>query len=454
MNKHTGTAELNATGSAQLLRTIRQQHWTRRSTLAAALTLGLVGCVPPTESPDATGGGDGDAAAGTALTCWGWREDEAWVGLMEQYNATEPEVKVEYRGYRADEYNSVLQTGLSGNSGPDLMMLRSYGGMETVVAGGGIAPVEDGVPELADFDEVGLAGARSVDDGKVYGIPFATVTGHVIYNAGLFAEHGLNEPQTWDEFIELNDALTEQGISPLAVGALDSWALPIVRDIMGASGYGGPDLQQGILNGETNFLDEGYTTANQTLHDLSKYFPEGFEGLSYADAQALFISGQSAMFPAGLWQLAEFRAQAPDLEYGIFDVPRIDGSTEDPYTMGYVDGSIGMSSRLEGGQREAALAFLRWVAGEDFGRGVANDLSSVPAAPGIEPEDELMAKAISGYEGNPTPYLTYVSFDYGTPSGTQLEYDNIQRMLLGEIDAASVGQAVHDGIDQWFEPTE
>ncbi len=421
---------------------------------AAALTLALAACSNPSGAEPQGAAAPGDDAPAGVVSVWGWRQDAPWTELVESYNATDPVMEIEYRGYKADEYNSILQTGLAGGDGPDVMMLRSYGGLETVVAGGGVAAIGQDVPELAGFAESNLAGATSVEDGEVYGVPFQVVTANVIYNKTMFDELGLSEPTTWSEFIEVNDAIMAAGSIPLAVGALDSWALPIVRDLVGASAYGGPELQEGIRSGATDFLDPGYAAANQALLDLTEYFPAGYEGLSYADAVALFVSGQAAMFPGGIWELPTFQEQAPDIELGLFNVPRTDGSTDEPFAMGYVDGSFGMSQALEGDEREAALAFLSWTAGEEFGQGVADQLLALPTVPAVEPQDPLLAEATAMYAANPTPYLTYVSFDYGTPAGSSLEYDLLQRMLLGEVAPQEVGKGVQEGISQWFVPSE
>lgn len=396
-----------------------------------------------------------DAGSGTeSVTMWGWRQDKPWAGLIEEYNATNPKVRVDYQGYKGDEYNQVLQTGLSGDSGPDLVMLRSYGGLETVVAGGSVAPIDEDVPELSTFPDDVLAGARSVNDDKMYGVPFTVISSQMFYNTKLLEEVGLEEPKTWDEFITLCDKLKAVGHTPIAQGALDSWTLPVARDIVGASAYDGPEFQKSLLAGKATFEDPAYAKANQALLNLKPYFPKGFEGLSLGDSIALFASGKAAMLPGGIWLLADLRKQAPDMKIGLFSAPRLDGSKEEPFTMGYVDGALGMASNLEGEEREGAVAFLKWATTKEFGQYVADELLSLPAVPEVASSDELLREATEAYTSNPTPYLTYTGFDYGSPSGTSLEYDNLQRMMLGEATGAEVGSALQEGISQWFKPSE
>lgn len=414
-----------------------------------SISAALVGAVLVASACSSTG----ESPESDPLSMWGWRQDDVWNQLIAAYNATDPAVPVEYQGYLATEYNTVLQTGLSGGDGPDLMMLRSYGGLETLVAGGSVAALDGEVEALEALPSDVLDGARSIQDGHVYGVPFQLVTANILYNVELFSEHGLEEPATWEEFIAICDTLQSAGVTPLAAGVLDSWVLPLYRDLFGAADYDGPDFLERVRSGEADFTDPAYAQANQTLSDLTQYFPQGFEGLSYVDANSIFLSGEAAMYPGGIWELSTFQAEGT-VEMGLFNVPRTDGSSDAPYAMGYVDGAFGMNADLDGAAKDGAIAFLEWAGSAEFGSAIANQTLALPAVPGVEPADPLLAKATAAYYENPTPYLTYVGFDYGTPSGTSLEYDNLQRLLLGQITASEVGDNVQAGISQWFTPEQ
>lgn len=404
----------------------------------AAMTAGLAGCATT-----------GAASDEQTLTVWGWRTDAPWIELMESYEIDG--MTVDYKSYKPDEYNQILQTGLGSSTGPDLVMLRSYGGLDTLVSGGGIEPLDENFAGLGSIPTNLVDGARSNVDGKVYGVPFQSVTANVIYNKTVLDDLGLSEPTTWDEFIALNDDLLAEDMTPMAAGALDAWILPIYRDLFGAAAYGGPQFAADLLDGSTTFDDERYTTANETLMDLTKYFPSGFEGINVEDAKALFISGQAPLYPGGIWELTNFRDAMPDVELGLMDVPPVDG--DQGYAMGYLDGAIGMASGLDESKREAALQYLEWVGSADFGQAIADDLLAIPAVEGITPADPLLAKAATAFATNPTPYLTYVNFDFGTPSGTSLEYSDLQAMVIGQKSPSEVGADVQSGISQWFEPT-
>lgn len=406
--------------------------------VVAAVAVSLVGCSGGAESNENT------------LTVWGWRTDAPWIELMESYEGDG--FTVEYNAFKPDEYNQVLQTGLASSTGPEIMMLRSYGGLDTVIAGGGVAPLEDDFTGLSSIPANLVDGVRSRTDGKVYGVPFQSVTANVIYNKTVLDSLGLSEPTTWDEFIDLNEELLKNDITPMAAGALDSWILPIYRDLFAASVYGGPQFSTELLDGSTTFEDERYTAANEVLLDLTKYFPRGFEGINYSDANALFVSGEAPLYPGGIWELTNFKKEMPDAELGVFTVPAVDGG--EGFAMGYLDGAIGMASGLEGAKQEAAQEYLEWVGSTEFGQKIADDLLAIPTVEGVTPADPLLAEASEAFAERPTPYVTYVNFDFGTPTGTSLEYAGLQNMVIGQLEPSQVGAEVQAGISQWFEASQ
>lgn len=423
----------------------------RLALLLTGIVVAVSACAPA-GSPASPAGTTGSAGQVT-VQAWGWNQDPAWKQSVEAFNASQTAVKVEYRGYKADEYNTVLQTGLSGQSGPDVMMLRSYGGLETVAAAGLLEPLNDRVSALSGFAKPVLAGATSIADGKVYGVPFAIQTGNIQYNKKIFADQGIAVPTTWAEFIAACDKLSAAGITPMSATYKDSWTLPILRDTLAASLYGGPAFADELVKGTATFTDARYTKANQALLDLKKYFPKAAAGMSYDDSKTLFVSGKAAMFPGGIWELSQFRAANKDLDIGIFNAPPVEGSGPG-YAMGYVDGSWGMSKAISDDRKAAATTFLSWIASAEYGTKIADDLLQLPVVPGVVAKDPLLAQVGTWYEANPTPYLTYVNFDYGTPSGTELEYGSLQKMMLGQIDAAQVGKDLNEGISQWFKPRQ
>jgi raffinose/stachyose/melibiose transport system substrate-binding protein len=419
--------------------------------LVAGFTVALSACAPSANSGDQSGSDEEEVT----LKVWSWRTEdvEAYNKIFNVFEEEHPGITVEFEAFQNTEYNQILTTGLAGSDGPDVPMVRAYGQLQPNIEAGQLEPIDGEVEGLDDIAEGVLAGAKGKADGKTYAVPLATQTLQMFYNKQIFEEQDLEVPTTWDEFIDVNEKLLAAGITPMALGAKDDWILPIFADIVGSARYGGSEFEQKVLSGETDFTDPDYVASLELITDLQKYLTPDVVGVSYTDSQIQFSSGQAAQFPGGSFEIATFRNQAPDLELGSYQVPLPEGAVLDaPVSPAYADGNFAVNSKSE--NKEAAFELLNWLATPEFGQLVADELNQFSAIPGVTYSDEVMQEAWDNYEEGQAPYLLLVDFRYGEPLGTAVLGTEIQKMFLGEVDAAGAAAALQAGISQWFTPGE
>ena len=135
------------------------------------------------------------------LTFWSWRQEDraAYEQFIDTFEAANPGITVKFETFEAANYNTILSTALAGGTGPDVMMVRAYGGLENVASAGYLEPLStETVPALADFNPAAIAAETMRSDGQIYAVPFASQTQFVIYNKAIFDANGIAEPQTWD----------------------------------------------------------------------------------------------------------------------------------------------------------------------------------------------------------------------------------------------------------------
>ncbi|MFV0405387.1 MAG: ABC transporter substrate-binding protein [Propioniciclava sp.] len=424
---------------------------------AVAVTLLATACAPsaptPGEGQTTTSGECADG--GTTLSVWSWRtEDEKqYQTIFDVFEKQNSCITIEFQAFKNTEYLQILQTGLGGSDGPDVAQVRAYGQLQPFVQGGNLVAIDDIVDGLDGINPTVLDGAKGLEDGKVYGVPFATQTLQVFYNKKIFAEHNLDVPTTWDELIQVNDTLLEAGVTPLSVGAKDSWIIPIVHDIFGSAQYGGTDFQTKILAGDTDFNSAEYVASIETFQSLQKYMPKDVVGVSYTDSQILFTSEQAAMFPGGSFELAFFQSQNPDLDLGVFQAPPPPGSVLDHgVTPSFADGSWAINTASE--KQEAAATLLNWMATAEFGQLMADELKQFSPISGVTYSDPVMAEEWRLYEQASSPYLQLVSFRYGEPLGSSLMGEGGQELLLGQLTPAEVAEKIQTGVSTWFTPND
>jgi raffinose/stachyose/melibiose transport system substrate-binding protein len=419
--------------------------------LAAMATLGsalaLTAC-----APSSGGSSEGEGGSKT-LTVWSWRvEDEAaYNKIFDVYEKSHEGITVNFKPFKATEYNKILATGLAGSDGPDVPQVRSYGQLQTTVASGSLVPL-DGKVDLSGWDETVLASAKGKEDGKVYSVPFARQATVMFYNKDLFEKNGLSVPTTWDEFMAANKKLAAAGITPIAVGAKDDWTLPIVHEVLAAPRFGGKAFHEAVTTGEKDFTDPDWVASVKVVGDLKAYMPKSVTGVAVTDAQTLFSSGKAAMFPGGSYDLATLQKANPEMKIGVLEVPPAPGSPEGSQatTAGWADGNFGVSSKSK--NQAEALELVKWMSTKEFGQMVADEIKQISAVPGVEYKDELLKQISGSYDKNGSPYLLLTDFRYGSPSGTELLGKGVQEMLLGKKDAGTVSKELDTGVKTWFKP--
>ncbi|TXK19433.1 ABC transporter substrate-binding protein [Homoserinibacter sp. GY 40078] len=214
------------------------------------------------------------------------------------------------------EINSIPQADLDGQ----IQLLVGQDALPAMFAAGG-TPAEGAklwnAGKLVDFDEAldelgvldqiepaAISTIKQLYGGAFSFLPFQYNIEGIFYNKALFAEYGIEEPQTWDELLAASATFKENGIIPLTASGEQGW--PITRLL---SGYIfrslGPDALQKVADGEAKLTDEGYVEAAQAIADLgaSGYLNDNIASLDYDGAQNEFLNGNAAMFYMGTWAL-------------------------------------------------------------------------------------------------------------------------------------------------------
>ncbi|GHU70871.1 sugar ABC transporter substrate-binding protein [Clostridia bacterium] len=296
-------------------------------------------------------------AEGVSLTMGSWRVDDSVMveALLAQYKETTG-VEIVFQPNPSAQYNSVLRTQLDAGIGPDLLYARSYFTGRDLYENGFLMDVSD-IPGLKENFVASSLEPWQNTDGTYFAVPFAAVSQVVYYNIDIFAENGLEIPQTWDEFIAVCDALQAAGITPLGNGLASNWdILECVFLGMLPNYVGGADSRALYESGEKKLNDEAFVQAYTDFQQLSKYFPDGFEALGNDDGVMMLALGQCAMVIDGSW------SSVTQDEYGLnwssfaFPVP----AGHEAALCFHPDMGIAGNTKTE--HPEEVKAFLAWLA--------------------------------------------------------------------------------------------
>ncbi len=172
---------------------------------------------------------------------------------------------------------------------------------------------------------------------KIYGstlsvLPFELNIEGFWYNKKIFAQNGIQPPQTYDELTQIAANLQQKGIQPFTASGTQGW--PITRLI---SNYLyrklGPDALDNVKGGQARLTDSSYVEAAQAVATLGKqgYFGKGVATLDYQPAEDLFLQGKAAMYYMGSWAVRDYTnpsmTKIGEDNIGYFPFPNVTGGT-------------------------------------------------------------------------------------------------------------------------------
>ncbi|MDK2951216.1 MAG: raffinose/stachyose/melibiose transport system substrate-binding protein [Kosmotogales bacterium] len=390
--------------------------------------------------------------AGT-VEIWSWRaqDEDVWKEVEAKLQAEGKDIKIDFRGFLATEYDSKMLLALQGGEGPDIAYTRRLPGGRTQ------ALIESGlIKSLAadvDFSNFTESVLKSITfQGEEYGVPFAVQVVGIFYNKDMFDEFGFEEPETWGELLEIADGFKQAGIDPFFAPVKDAWAIVMQHASAGVSILQ-PEWIEKLAKGETNFLDPEWINMNQYMYDLKQYFQKGFSGNSTSDLESAFAFGVSPMVFYGIWGVQMWQELNPDINVGYFMVPPI-SKEQEPYAYVYMDGSLGLTSSCD--NAEDTMEVLKFAATPEFGTIFSNITLNIPGVSGADmPDVPILQEVNEVAENHASPWVYWVGSDFvtGKPSlYSDILSPGLQELYADKITPEELAQRCQDGLSQWYGP--
>lgn len=374
------------------------------------------------------------------LTFLSWYPQEKFQPILDAFESEHPEINIEFQ-YSAPvaDYLEKMQVLTSTGEIPDIFYIAAENKTE-LISNGYAADITntEAVSKLVDANK-----SVYTDSGKVYGFAPTTWVGGYFYNTEIFNELGLEEPKTWDEFLEVCDALLSSGTRPIIERGewfWDSFLGPFMNDYL----VDNPNYHQEVMDGRKTFADGWGPFIEKWYNDLivPGYIDEDLVSVSSQEFFSEFATGNAGMLAGHAGHLLDVRKLEPEFEVGFFPMP----GTEEGISVAYgaVDVAIGISSETE--YQEQAEVFLDFIARDDIIQLYQDMNGYVIGMNGVQSDvDPILSDIAQQYsEGKVNVYIP--QGDWG-PYGTGLQQQLIsssQQLLLKEIDSNTFIQQMHD----------
>jgi raffinose/stachyose/melibiose transport system substrate-binding protein len=237
-------------------------------------------------------------------------------------------------------------------------------------------------------------------EGEVNGLGYVNNADGIIYNRAIFAEQGLEVPETWDELIAVCEQLQAAGIAPFSASLAESWTVMPSWNAIGAyaaqDGFFDTMREEGenvgpnsAVSFEKNFAD---TMTKQA--ELFGYAQDGARGASYDESSAIFANGEAAMMMQGIWALSPVKNINPDIDAAIFPYP-VPENPEDRLLVTGVD--VVVTRAAESEHPEEAQRFIDFMFRPDVVEAYAASQTMIPAVEGAELSDDPALQSVAPY---------------------------------------------------------
>lgn len=322
---------------------------------------------------------------------------EAFDAILAKYQETHPNVTFESQMYSQNDYIAQLPIRIANGDTPDIMMGSPNQYSDIIEAGK--------VKNLTDNELIAALGLSEGDlknceyNGEVYALPLDFKTYGVIYNKAIFEKYGLTEPKTQDEFDALCKTLQDNGVDPFIrnnsnVTYPDIEMRATLWPLLLENGHA--DAFEKLMNGEAQFADYpefakafelwGRRLAFNRIDDMSN---------DTTMARQKIAAGEAAMIYDGTWAFAQIQGFNPEVEYGMFVMPRDDGK-ENGWCI-QLDQLFMVSN--ESKHEEAVMEFMAFLLSPEIAGFWSAQTLGPSVVPGVEAEmPEVIMVACQGKE--------------------------------------------------------
>ncbi|MCR5716420.1 MAG: extracellular solute-binding protein [Lachnospiraceae bacterium] len=247
-----------------------------------------------------------------------------------RFMADYPNIKINQVHQQNDNYKQQLVVAMSSGQAPNMYIHWGGGPMAEYYKSGFVNDITDMYAKYDHPDFIDAAVAQSTYDGKMMAIPFGGLSGcDIFYNKTIFADLGLEVPETIDDLEAVCATLKENGITPFALANASKWTGSMYYMYLVARHSGNEEFDAAYTqeNGGS-FTSPAFIYAAEKIQDWVKkgYFPDGVNSLTADDNQdrALLYDGSAAMMLHGSWQVSGLKSDNEEWyteNIGVFRFP-------------------------------------------------------------------------------------------------------------------------------------
>lgn len=238
-----------------------------------------------------------------------------------------PNVKLDWECVDwGESFNEELNARFAAGDIPDILIGKAQDA-GYYSATGNLAPIDERFVE--DLDK--MARESVTIDGIAYGIPYNYWYQGVIYNKDIFAQYGLEAPETREELETIVETLEAGGETPFAGHYQENWTVGnitmqlMLNNIFANYPFWGDDFRKGKVNYTGNEMVEDCMESSRYMFNHTW---EDAMLIDQAVCDSRFEQRGAAMYLTGSWSLQFSNLYQQADYYGIFPYPNLTGDAK------------------------------------------------------------------------------------------------------------------------------
>ena len=221
-----------------------------------------------------------------------------------------PGFKIKQQALGWGDLNTKLLASLAAGSPPDLTHLNPFM-TASLYTKGLLRPMDELIRALGENDIHEATRKLQYFDGKYYGVTHAMGATFIAERRDLREQKGLKTPETYDDFLKVAAALTEEGKRYALQMPGEKLYIGFVHPAEWLASNGGTWVDTKTWRPQLN--SRAMLETLEFLQKLNKYQPQGWSGQKYLDTLAALSTGKTAMaYLSGARTIGYIERYAPD----------------------------------------------------------------------------------------------------------------------------------------------
>lgn len=291
--------------------------------------------------------------------------DEGLKNIVKKFESENPNISIDMLIIPNDADAQMSARAEQGDL-PDILQMQSYSRVTEYASKGYLKDLskEDCMKNVLPSSLP--AGSYN---GKQYALPMDYAGIGIIYNKEIFKSVGIEAPETFEDLVDVCDALKEAGYVPFAGLLKENWSVGhfitlVHTALLSEKGIEPAAFIDSMNKGNASYGDVDTDKLFKIMDFYKNNMNKNASEMGGNEQQQSFAKGESAMMVQGLWSYIDAKKFNANLDAGFVPFPVFEDASKNKFYAD-VDSTFGISSQSSPEKQAAAVKFLNWLSAEE-----------------------------------------------------------------------------------------